>query len=95
MSIECLPLIVNDGMVFPYENILPREVYATFSLHLSKARVPEIARILRNVSDATRLAMHAKLREYKRGFIWFRPEGLACESCARVEPSRLYYTSLY
>ena len=79
MAIEGLPLIVNDGMIFPYENVLPREVYASFSIHLSKARIPEIATVLRNISNASRLEMHARLREHKRGFIWFRPEGLAYE----------------
>ena len=79
MAIECLPLIVNDGMVFPFENILTRETYRTFSIHLSKAHVPQIPAILRNVSDATRLEMHRNLREHKRAFIWFRPEGLAYE----------------
>ena len=79
MAVECLPLIVNDGMVFPFENLLTRDAYNTFSLHLSKTQIPQIPAILRNVSDARRLEMHRRLREYKRGFVWFRPEGLAYE----------------
>ena len=76
MAMECLPLIVNDRMLFPYHNILP---WQDFSLHLSKRRIPELASILRNVSLGAQQRMHAKLRKYKRGFVWWRPEGLAYE----------------
>ena len=76
MAIECLPLIVNDRMLFTFENILP---YASFSLHASKRQVPQLPALLRNVSLSMQARMHASLRVYKPAFIWWRPEGLAYE----------------
>ena len=76
MAMECLPLMVNDGMLFPYSNILNWDL---FSIHLNKKHVPQIATILRNVSAARQLTMHAAQRRYKRAFVWWRPDGLAYE----------------
>lgn len=80
MAIECIPLIVNDGMLLPYHNILSMETeYPKFTIHLSKEHVPTIPSVLRNVSREARRLMLRSLREHKHGFIWFRPEGLAYE----------------
>lgn len=76
MAMECIPIIVNDGMVQVFENLLP---YADFAFHLSKRQIPELLSFLRNVSNGTRAAMYPPLRRHKRAFIWFRPEGLAYE----------------
>ena len=76
MAMECLPLMVNDGMIFPYANVLN---WDTFSIHLRKRQVPMIPTILRNVSAATQLAMHTVQRRHKRAFVWWRPDGLAYE----------------
>ena len=76
MAMECLPLMVNDGMIFPYANILD---WDAFSIHLNKRHVPQIAAILRNVSEARQRQMHAVQRRYKRAFVWWRPDGLAYE----------------
>lgn len=53
--------------------------YPSFSLHLSKEDVPRIPTLLRAVPEDTRQRLRRGLRVYKRGFIWFRPEGLAYE----------------
>jgi hypothetical protein len=50
MAMECLPLMVNDEMVFPYANILE---WPKFSLHMRKREIPQIASRLRNISRAT------------------------------------------
>ena len=76
MAMECLPLMLNDEMVFPYANILD---WSRFSVHMRKREIPQVAARLRNVSGATQDAMHEVLRRYKRGFVWWRPEGLAYE----------------
>ena len=76
MAMECLPLMVNDGMLFPYANVLD---WDTFSVHLNKKDVPRIARLLRNMSEETQRQMHAVQRRYKRAFVWWRPDGLAYE----------------
>ena len=80
LAIECIPLIVNDGMIFPYHNIISMQRdYPQFSIHLSKEDVPKIASVLRSVPNATATRMRRAIRLHKRGFIWFRPEGLAYE----------------
>ena len=38
MAMECLPLMVNDGMIFPYSNIIN---WDDFSIHLNKKHVPQ------------------------------------------------------
>jgi len=76
MAMECLPLMLNDRMLFPYENVLP---WKEFSLHLEKSQIPILASTLRNISESKQQRMRMALRLYKRGFIWWRPEGLAYE----------------
>lgn len=76
MAMECIPLIVNDGMVFPFADVVP---YANFSLHMSKRQIPQIAGRLRGMPHGDREQLRRGLRRYKRAFIWWRPEGLAYE----------------
>ena len=76
MAMECLPLMLNDEMVFPYANVLD---WARFSVHMRKREIPQLAARLRNISAAAQDAMHEVARRYKRGFVWWRPEGLAYE----------------
>ena len=40
---------------------------------------PQVAARLRNISAAAQGALREALRRYKRGFVWWRPEGLAYE----------------
>jgi hypothetical protein len=63
-------------MVFPYANVLD---WARFSVHMRKREIPQLAARLRNISAAAQDAMHEVARRYKRGFVWWRPEGLAYE----------------
>ena len=80
LAVECIPLIVNDGMIFPYHNIISMQRdYPEFSIHLSKEDVPKIASVLRSIPNETATRMRRAIRLHKRGFIWFRPEGLAYE----------------
>ena len=76
MAVECLPIVVNDGMVAIFNGLIP---YDEFAIHMSKKDVPNILTRLRAVPNHTRHAMHERLRPWKRAFIWFRPEGLAYE----------------
>ena len=63
----------------------PRASYAnvidwpSFSVHMQKREVPEIASRLRGISAEEQQRMHEKLRRYKRAFVWWRPDGLAYE----------------
>ena len=76
MAMGCLPLMVNDEMVFPYANVLD---WATFSVHMRKREIPQIAERLRAIPEAAQRAMHREQRNFSRGFVWWRPEGLAYE----------------
>jgi len=53
--------------------------WRNFSVHLSKRQIPQLAAKLRAISSPEQDAMHAVLRRYKRGFVWWRPDGLAYE----------------
>eukprot|EP00966_Prymnesium_polylepis_P210260 4869379-Prymnesium_polylepis.3 len=53
MAMECVPVIVNDGMMQVFENVLP---YDAFAFHLSKRQIPELYSFLHNVTNATRAA---------------------------------------
>ena len=53
--------------------------WRNFSVHLSKRQIPQLAAKLRAISSPEQHAMHAVLRRYKRGFVWWRPDGLAYE----------------
>ena len=53
--------------------------WARFSVHMRKREIPQLAARLRNISAAAQGAMREALRRYKRGFVWWRPEGLAYE----------------
>lgn len=76
MAMECLPLMINDGMIFPYSNVIN---WDTFAIHLRKRQGPDIPTILRNISTTVQLSMHTAQRRYKRAFVWWRPDGLAYE----------------
>ncbi len=74
------PLIHPTRLAGPrrYANIIR---YSNFSLHMGKAEVPLIASRLRSLSlnKTAQLRLHQGIRQHKRGFIWWRPEGLAYE----------------
>lgn len=53
--------------------------YSRFAVHMRKREIPQVAARLRNMSAAAQGAMREALRRYKRGFVWWRPEGLAYE----------------
>lgn len=74
MAFECIPLIVNDRMLFSFQDVLP---YSDFSLHVSKRQIPNVPNILRSIINATQL--RSNIRTYKRAFIWWSDEGLAYE----------------
>ena len=76
MAMECIPLIINDRMVFSYANVIP---WANFSLYMHKRDIPRLAATLRVIGEDAQRRMHASLRMYKRGFVWWRPDGLAYE----------------
>ena len=63
-------------MIFSYHNVID---WRTFSVHLNKRQIPQIAAILRNISLASQFEMHTAQRRHKRAFVWWRPDGLAYE----------------
>lgn len=87
MAVECLPLIVNDGIVPIFTGLVP---YENFSLHMSKADVPSILTRLRAINPERQAIMRLKMRAWKRAFIWFRPEGLAYEYTIAALGERLH-----
>jgi hypothetical protein len=51
----------------PYEDVLP---YQDFSIRLTKADIPNIGNILRNVTEDEYKTLRSNLPKYWRAFIW-------------------------
>ena len=71
----CVPLIVNDGMILPFDDLLD---YPSFSVHAGKQQIPDLPRLLRarrNGTSAMRRTMYAT----RAALQWWRPQGRAYE----------------
>ena len=74
MAFGCVPVIVNDRMLFAFADVLP---YDNFSLHFSKRDIPALVARLRSRQDAE--ALRRGVHDYKRAFVWWSDVGLAYE----------------
>lgn len=70
---ECIPLIVNDDFIFPYEQVIE---YSKLSVHIGKSEIPNALTVLRKANESQ---LRAAMREHKHAFSWWRPEGKAYE----------------
>lgn len=64
---NCVPLIIQDGVFQPYEDLLP---YETFSVRLQLSDIPNIVRILKQVTPEEHLAMRRALARIHTSFGW-------------------------
>jgi len=63
----CLPVVTQDHVWQPFEELLP---YERFSVRVSNADVPNIVPILRAFSDEQIRAMRVELAHHWRAFLW-------------------------
>jgi len=67
MAQGCVPVIVQDGVSQPWEDMLP---YEEFSVRIPQRRIPQIAALLAAVPDETYLALRTGVARHWRAFVW-------------------------
>lgn len=67
MAMGCVPVIVQDGVYQPYQDLLP---YQQFSIRLPKHRLPHIAEVLSSISDEEYIRLRQGVAKYWRAFVW-------------------------
>ena len=67
MASGCVPLIIQDGVHQPFDDVLP---YHEFSLRLPQSDIPRLDDILRSVSAGELLALQAGVKRFHRAFMW-------------------------
>ena len=70
---ECVPVIINDDIMFIFQDIIP---YSNLSLHFRKAEIPRVLSVLRSTNSTS---LKLALGHWRRAFSWWRPLGLAYE----------------
>jgi len=76
MAMGCVPLIINDRMARPFENVLN---YTAFAVSMQKREIPTALDRLRAELPRHR-ALRERALETRRLFTWYRPVGLAYEA---------------
>lgn len=67
MVMGCVPVLVQDGVYQPYQDLLP---YDEFSVRIPKARLPHIAEVLASISDDEYRALRAGVAKHWPAFVW-------------------------
>lgn len=68
MYTGCVPVIVQEHVFQPYEDLLP---YEDFSLRLSNADLPHLREILRGVSDEQYRKLLEGVQRHYKAFSWY------------------------
>ena len=72
MVTGCIPVIVQEHVFQPYEDILP---YEEFSIRLNNDDIPMLPSILRSISPQQLAALQAGVAKYWPAFIWHSEYG--------------------
>ncbi|KAL4519102.1 hypothetical protein Ndes2526A_g00206 [Nannochloris sp. 'desiccata'] len=67
MSTGCVPVIIQEHVYQPYEDILP---YEEFSIRLNNEDIPRLPSILRSISPQQLAALQAGVAKYWPALIW-------------------------
>ncbi|CAO2841177.1 unnamed protein product [Amaranthus hypochondriacus] len=67
---ECVPVIVKDNYSFPFSDVLD---WSRFSIHVPKAKIPEIKRILKGISSQKYEELVEGVKSVKWHFTFNRP----------------------
>jgi hypothetical protein len=67
MATGCVPLIIQDGVHQPFDDVLP---YHEFSLRLPQADIARLDDILRSVTPVELAALQRGVRRFHKAFIW-------------------------
>jgi hypothetical protein len=63
----CVPVIIMDSVVQPGQDVLP---YSDFSVQLSRSQVPQLERILRDITPAELRSLQDNVAKYSSYFVW-------------------------
>jgi hypothetical protein len=63
----CVPVIIMDSVVQPGQDVLP---YGDFSVQLSRSQVPQLARILRDITPPELRALQDGVARHSSYFVW-------------------------
>ena len=67
MAAECVPLIIQDSVRQPFDDLLP---YDRFSVRLKTADIPMLHRKLARISEAQHTRLRAGVRRFATAFDW-------------------------
>lgn len=62
---ECVPVLISDGYVPPFSDVLN---WNKFSVEVAVEDIPNIKKILLNISDANYSKMHKRVKQVQRHF---------------------------
>jgi hypothetical protein len=86
MAAGCVPLIIQDGIHQPFDDVLP---YHEFALRLPQSDMDSVDAILRGVSPTELLALQNGVRRFHKAFIW-GPGGEAYQWVVKTLHRRLH-----
>lgn len=74
MLCGCIPVVVQDGILQPGDDVLP---YHDFAVRIPEEKVDEIEEILRAIPPKEIRRLQRGVKKYARFFLWEPPDGLA------------------
>jgi hypothetical protein len=86
MATGCVPLIIQDGVHQPFDDVLP---YHEFSIRLPQADIGRLDAILRAVTPSELRLLQAGVRRFHRAFVWGEGQGDAYAWTVRSLQRRL------
>lgn len=94
MVTGCVPVIIQEHVYQPYEEVLP---YEEFSVRLNNADIPRLPEILNSIDEEKLQKMQRALEVYWPAFVWPQHEGGKAFEYGMVALRRrhLNYKSLY
>lgn len=72
MMVGCVPVVVQEHVFQPFEDLLP---YEDFSLRLDNGDLPRIREILQGISDEQYARLLQGVLRYRHAFWWQRDAG--------------------
>ena len=75
----CVPLIIQPGVLQPYDDILP---YHKFSVRVGADKIPILHKLLPSITEAEHKRLRAGVRHYAAAFDWSENNGQAYQLAA-------------
>jgi len=72
MLLQCIPVIVQDGVHQAFEDIIP---YADFSIRIRHSEIPDLLALLRAIPESRRQELRANGIKYSQAQNWNAASG--------------------